>query len=64
MGEHNVTNSLKLLSELLDALDASQRTIQVGFHEDGSADQITGIMVMTPELRDAWEAAHKYMLDS
>ncbi len=57
-----MSDPTKLLSDLLVALDASQRTIQIGYHEDGSAEQISGIMVMTPELRAVWEAAHKYII--
>ena len=53
----------ELLSSLLLALDASQREIPTGrTFPDGSSDNITGIMVMTPELSKAWDAAHLYML--
>lgn len=53
----------ELLSNLLVALDASQREIPTGrTFPDGSKDNITGIMVMTPELKQAWEAAYRFML--
>jgi hypothetical protein len=54
----------ELLSNLLLALDASQREIRTGRqHPDGSSDNITGLMVMTPELSEAWEAAHLYFIN-